>query len=330
MVCATVWAPKQTRRRMRPGWMPCGPAPTAWAEATSDSSTTDLRVVLNCYALMLQRLDEMPAVVWQSTVPVSSAIVRILVLQHVVRGVAALKRAAFRRVALDDKSPTASRNLKMLKNFEYSLPSIPRRAAIAPLALVGILVIAYVLGNYWIHTPSGKLLGDLTSAAVKVDRNAAVEAFKTNNLAGGFYVGGAIVIAWSVALTILPLLPAFAAKRRLFQAFAGAETVGFAALGVRHVHDVELDLLAELLLVLPLFAFGIDGPIYNRLTMMSGTIGLVMCGLAALATVELHSRYTLRRGTGAPHWQGLITRFSLRTACAFSLLILLLTFTLHR
>jgi hypothetical protein len=316
-------------------------------QGSTDASggTAELRVLLSRYDRLLEQIDNGPRVLWTKPgealpwlrFPAPRALVRTLLLRHLSRCVAALKRSGARRVAVAENPSVAERDLKALELFEQSLPNPLRLSIVAPLALVGTTLVAYALANYWIQTPSRKLLGDLTSAAFQLDRSAAVDAFKNNHLPGGFYVGAAVVLAWSVTLVILPLLPAFSVKRRLLQAASRLEARGFAALGTGRVHDLELDLLALQLLVLPVAAFGINSPIYNshsppgeRQIAMWATVGLVMICLSALATVELHSRFALRRGATAVRWHGGITRISLRLVCAWSILVLSLTFYLHR
>ena len=66
----------------------------------------------------------------------------------------------------------------MLEQFEQSLPPGLRLAVVWPLALIATLLIAYVLANYVMWLPTGRLLGDLTAAAVNLNRQAAIEAFQ--------------------------------------------------------------------------------------------------------------------------------------------------------
>lgn len=330
---AVLPAPDGVRRRETIEGAPAG---TVHETADGSGGAPELRNLLKCYARLLERMDGLSVVVWRSGFPAPRALVRTLALRHVIRSVAALKRGACRQVAIADDPAAASRNLKIIEHFEQSLSKAPRLAAIATMALIGTLLVAYVLGHYWMQTPSSQLLGDLTSAAFELDRSAALDAFKKHHLPGSFYVGGAVVIVWSVALVTLPLLPAFSVKRQLLQAFSGAEARGFAALGARRVYDAELDLLAQLLLVALVAVFGINGAIYNArlpgdgVAVILGTIDLVSFGLAALATAELYGRYTLRRGASANPWDGAWTRFTVRLVCGWSLVILLLTFFLHR
>ena len=64
-------------------------------------------------------------------------------------------------------------------------------------------------------------------------------------------------MTYSVMLVIVPLPPAFTVKRRLLEPSARLEASGFAALRCRHVHDVELNLLGQLLLIIPVGLYGV-------------------------------------------------------------------------
>lgn len=88
-------------------------------------------------------------------------------------------------------------------------------------------------------------------------RGAAVDAFKTNPVEPPVYLGAAAIVTYSVMLVIVPLPPAFTVKRRLLEPSARLEASGFAALRCRRVHDVELDLLGQLLLIVPVGLYGV-------------------------------------------------------------------------
>lgn len=131
-----------------------------------------------------------------------------------------------------------------------------------------------------------------------------------------------MIVAWSAALVIVPLLPAFAAKRQLLAPLAGLEARGFAALGARTVHDLQLDLIAYLLLLpavalLGIFAILVDfgTPTVNA---YSRAFGAVLIALTILAGVGLLARYAERRA-GAQRRHGRITRLSLRLVSVLSL-----------
>src|ERR1700756_2769743 len=114
---------------------------------------------------------------------------------------------------------------------------------------LGILFFAFILAKFVMKAVYTKLLADLTTAAVTLDRGAALAAFEKDRGGPPVYLATTAIIAWSVTLVIAPLLPAFSVKRRLLRSLAGLEEREFAALGCRRVQDLELDLVAQLLLI---------------------------------------------------------------------------------
>jgi hypothetical protein len=99
-------------------------------------------------------------------------------VRHVSRCRSALKHSAARRGALADDAPGPLRDLKMLKQFKQSLPTDVRLAVIAPLTGLGILFFAFILAKFVMKAVYTKLLADLTTAAVTLDRGAALAAFE--------------------------------------------------------------------------------------------------------------------------------------------------------
>jgi hypothetical protein len=286
--------------------------------AQVSTGTDELRALLAGYTGVLVTINDAPAMLWHKLerprlmrwvrVPAPRALVRLLVVSHVSRCVTALKRSVASRAALDDDASGSQRNLKMLENFEQSLPTGLRLAVVWPLALLGTLFVAYILANFVFGFPQKKLLADLTTAAVNLDRTAAIKAFQSDQpLQAGPYLGAALIIAWSVTLIIVPLLPGFSVKRRLLSQLAGREGHGFAALGARRVYDLELDLVAQLMLVAALALLCIAAAVGN----MQGKTAVycliaIQVVLAVLACVELRARYGMRRdGTTRRHLSGL-------------------------
>ncbi|OBA72303.1 hypothetical protein A5641_00750 [Mycobacterium sp. 1554424.7] len=273
-------------------------SPTPTRGIGISGSPEGLRGLLEGYAGVLATIDDSPVVVWTKLdeprllrwvrVPAPRALARSLVVRHVSRCVCALERCVARRAALaDDEAPVPQRDLKMLEQFENSLPPALRLALIWPLALLGTLLVAYILSNFAIQSDSSKLLADLTQASVNLDRRAAIDAFKSANFEPRRYLVAATIIAYSFTLVIVPLLPAFAVKRRLLAQLDGLEAQGFTALGGRRVHDLELDLLAQLVLVIPVaVTAGIFGWKFRTILIV----------LMVFAVVELRTRYAVRRG----------------------------------
>jgi hypothetical protein len=301
--------------------------------------TDELRALLVGYAGALKTINDAPAILWTKLegprllrwlrVPAPRGLVRTLLVRHLSRCVSALKCSVAGRVALGEDAAGPKRDLEMLERFEQSLPTRLRLALIWPLGLLGVLLVALSLANF-----SGlgfrKLLGDLTTAAVNLNRTAALAAFQSahryalvNHMPQAkFFAEAAMIVAWSAALVIVPLLPAFAAKRQLLAPLAGLEARGFAALGARTVHDVQLDLIAYLLLLPAVALLGIFGILVDfgtpTVNAYSRAFGAVLIALTILAGVGLLARYAERRA-GAQRRHGRITRLSLRLVSVLSL-----------
>ncbi len=125
----------------------------------------------------------------------------------------------------------------------------------------------------------------------------------------GLFVGAATIVAYSVTLTIVPLLPAFAIRRQLLRGSPGLaqlEARGFTALGCRRVYDLDLDLAAQLGLVAAVGTIAAYAPIDNyslppeQRTPAAGmwAFGAFLATLTVLAGFELLGRCRARR-TGA-------------------------------
>lgn len=273
-------------------------------EGTQESGGVDkLRAMLEGYAGVLEMINDAPAIVWHKVerprllrwvrLPAARALVRALLARHVSRCVSVFKRSVAIRAALaDDDAPGRLRDIKMLDYFEQSLPTGLRLSVIWPLALLGTLFVAYVLANFVMQAAQSQLLGDLTTAAVDLNRRAAIDAFKVQPPEIGPYMAAAAMVAWSVTLVIVPLLPAFWVKRRLLTQLADLEEHSFAALGARRVYDLELDLLAQLMLVAPVALLGIA----LFAVPPTAVIGVIQVAVAVLACVQLRAQYGMRRG----------------------------------
>jgi hypothetical protein len=289
------------------------------ASAQVSGGTDELRALLAGYAGVLETINDAPAMLWHKLerprlmrwlrVPASRALVRALVVRHVSRCVSALKRNVASRAALADGAPGPQRDLKMLEHVEQSLPTGLRPALIWPLALLGVLLVAYVLANFVIGGGPSKLLGDLTTAAVDLNRRAAIDAFRNRPFNLNQYLAALFIIALSVTLVIVPLLPAFSYKRRLLTQLAGLEEHGFAALGARRVYDLELDLVALLMLVAPSALFNIAMLAAGPEDGVTQIVVVLQIVLAVVACVELRARYGMRRG-GTTRRHGHLSRLS--------------------
>jgi hypothetical protein len=303
--------------------------------------TEELRALLVGYAGVLERIDGAPPVLWAGLerprilrwlrFPAPRALVSVLLVRHVSRCISALKRGAARWGALADDAPGPVRDLKMLKQFKQSLPTGVRLAVIAPLAGLGILFVAFIVANLVIKSHSGKLLADLTTAAFTLDRGAALAAFEKDRGEPLMYLGATGIMAQSAILVIALLLPAFSVKRRLLRSLTGLEARGFAALGCRRIQDLELDLVAQLLLVIPVayvglvflycgaFGFsskgvherGVFQDPWSLISLILVQIGGLIVLLVGLAGVELFDRYAVRRTNTARQLRPVFTLFAL-------------------
>lgn len=313
------------------------------ATAEVSGGTEELRALLVGYASALQTIDDAPAIplpeldgsrLWRWLRRLAPhRLVRALLLHHVSRCVSALKSSVTRCVALDGDAAGPERDLQMLERFEQSLPTRLRLALIWPLGLLGVLLVAYILANFF-KAGYSTLLGDLTTAAVSLNRSAAIAAFVNfqhrEQQSGAteieMYAGAIIIVTWSAVLMIFLLLPAFAVKRKLLARLAGLESSGFAALGVRPIYDIELDLIAYLFQLPTVAVFGIILALQVHehesieAQVLSWVLGGVMVALTVLAGFELRARYAARRAA-AQRRNGRVLRISLRLVSLLSLLI---------
>jgi hypothetical protein len=281
-----------------------------------------LRALLASYSALLDRVDGAHAVMWaRRSFPAPRSLVRLLVVRYVGRRVQALRRRSCARAAIAAPGPDPPDELTRLEHFERSLPSMPGMKLLAPLGLLGILLISYVFANHVVNAHSAELLGDLTTAAVELDRSAAIDAFDRSELAVQHFVGAALFLTWSTVVLIIPVLPAFSVRRRLLGEQAGIEqqeSRAFAALGARRVYDVELDLLVQLMLVGALWVWGVVGvslpvtdPDEPDLVFLL-SLGAFVVALTSVAGAELLRRYGRRR-RGDPARGSRLTRVALRT-----------------
>jgi len=311
----------------------------ARASAGVSGGTDELRALLVGYASALETINDAPAILLAKLegprllrwlrVPAPRGLVRTLLVRHLSRCVSALKCSVGSRAALGGDAAGPKRDLEMLERFEQSLPTRLRLALIWPLGLLGVLLVAYILANFF-KAGYSTLLGDLTTAAVNLNRTAAIAAFAgahrraqvSGNPEAGLYAGAAMVVTWSAVLVIVALLPAFAVKRQLLARWAGLESCAFAAFGARPVHDVELDLIAYFLQLPTVALFGIVALLYHGAAQVAfWALGGILVALTVLAGVELRARYATRRA-GTQRRHGRITRLSLRLVSVLSLVIL--------
>jgi hypothetical protein len=314
-------------------------------EHGASDGADELRALLAGYVRVLDRVDGAQAVMWARAerprvlrwirIPAPRVLVRALLVRHVSRQAEALRRRCCARTALATGGSASQEDVAMLEYFERSLPAALRLRIFAPLALLGTLLAAYILANFVVQASSAKLLGDLTTAALDLDRTAAIEAFDRSDLEAGYFFGAAVLIAWSVVLIVLPVLPAFAVRRRLLAEqtdLVPLERGVFASLGTRRVHDLELDLAAQLLLVAAMGVLAVGAPVGElgeppgeRDITGASILGGVLLAISVVAGAGLMRRHGLRRERRTASGRGRARRAGARVTGAALVLVWALT-----
>jgi hypothetical protein len=249
---------------------------------------------------------------------VTRPLAHVLLVRHVHRTLQALACRLYARAAIaSEPSPDEEADLVVLQRYRQSLPAAwwYRRAPLI-VAAAGSLI-AYALANHVFRTPEARLLGDLTTATLTLDRGGAVRAVSNSTLEN---TGGAVVILmWSLWVVLfLPLL-AFRLKRVLFALYPDAErglatasaprgwvrTPGvyelerkaYAPLGRRPPSEVPLDLVTQGILAVSILCFGAGTILYGvtnpsgaqqvtglvRYLLGGGCVALSAAALAGLA-----------------------------------------------
>jgi hypothetical protein len=277
--------------------------------------TPELRALLTRYSDELDSVHSAPVFSWVKpgkpwlpdglAFPALRYFTSALFVRYLYRSADALKSGVMRRDVVSDNADDGNGDLEVLDRFKQSLPLRLRLALIVPVGLMAVLFIGYLLAS-WCHAGYRNLLGDLMAAAITVNRTAALAAFgNADRLAAEqhpyeayFYVGAAMIVAWSSIVAILPLLPAFYVSRRKRAELADAEAKAFAAVGARTVHEIDLDLIVRLLLILATTLLGVIAvtkAVTQSLTIYNAVIGAVSVVLTFLAVIELRSCYRERR-----------------------------------
>lgn len=200
---------------------------------------------------------------------VARPVLHVLIVRHVDRVLRALTGRLSARAALASDPRADESDLALLGRYLQSLPagSLYRHSLL--FVTVVCFLVSYVLANHVFRTPEADLLGDLTSAALTLDRGSAVEAVNSSTLEN---TGGAAVITlWSLwAVLLLPLL-GFREKRIIFtdRRIYTRERDACAAIGQRPPREIQLDLVTQAMLALSVQAFG-AGTILYGLTRPTG------------------------------------------------------------
>ena len=271
--------------------------------------------------------------------PVLRYFVSAIFVRYLYRCAAALKSGVMRRGVVSDTADEHNGDLKILEQFEESLPRKLRLGFNLPVGLMVVLSVAYLLALWW-HAAYRNLLGDLMAAAVTVNRTAAIAAFGNANrlanleqpLEAYFFAGAAMIVAWSSVVAVLPLLPALYVVRRKRARLADVEARAFDTLRARSTDEIQLDLIVRLLLVVAVALLGLASvtqavtnfPPTNSKDVGSIVIGAISVPLTILAGIELGACYRERRH-GTAHCRSLATKvsFALVTVLATSLFVTL-------
>jgi hypothetical protein len=320
-------------------------APTAQPADNTDLAgiTPQLRALLTAYSDTLATIKGGPVLTWinsgngwvppQIKSPALRYCVSALFVPYLYRSAEALKSGVTRR-ALSGAADGHSGDLAVLENFEKSLPPRLRSALIFPVVMMVVLSVAYVLASLC-EASYRNLFGDLATAAITVNRAAALAAFdNAERLAdvyqqpakAGYFAGAAMIVTWSAVVAILPLLPAFYLVRRNLAALSEVETAAFDAVGARAAHEIELDLLVRLLLIpaVALLAMAAltqaatQRPATNLAIAVSVAIAVMSTALVVLAGMQLTSCYREGRNNGT-RCRSFATKVSFALVTALSL-----------
>jgi hypothetical protein len=303
--------------------------------------TPELRALLTRYTEELDNINKAPVFTgiksncpWVPRALASPALryfTSALFVRYLYRSADALKSGVMGRI-VSGTADEHSGDLKMLDKFEESLPSRLRLAFVLPMVSMVVLSVAYLLA--WLCNAGYRnLFGDLATAAITVNRTAAIAAFSDayrlatcqHPLEAYFFAGAALIVALSAIVAIVPLLPAFYFVRRARGKLAEAEARAFDAVDARPAHDIELDLFLRLLLI-PTVALLAVAALTQAATQPSATkpaiaasvaIGVISAALTVLAGIELGARYRERHNR-TPGCRSLATKVSFAMVAALS------------
>jgi hypothetical protein len=303
--------------------------------------TPELRALLTRYTEELDSINKAPVFTgiksekpWlppELASPVLRYFTSALFVRYLYRSAGALKSGVMSRIVSGIADEHCG-DLKMLEKFEESLPSRLRLAFVLPTVSMVVLSVAYLLA--WLCNAGYRnLFGDLATAAITVNRTAAIAAFSNAHrlatcqhpLEAYFFAGAALIVALSAILAIVPLLPAFYFIRRTRGDLAAAEASAFDAVDARPAHEIALDLFLRLLLI-PAVALLAVAALTQAATQPSATkpaiaasvvIGVISTALTVLAGIELGARYRERHNR-TPGCRSFATKVSFAMVAALS------------
>jgi hypothetical protein len=238
-------------------------------DAPAPDPVSPVRVLLGRYQQVLDRVEEGKGLMWAPfgrrrftrwmKTPAPRPVVLALLTVHVRARLRVLERRNNARIALLKETEQARRDHETLTQFLSSLRRTPGAKLVVLGALAGVLMAALLLTKLMAFVPGvPALLGNLTKAALTADPGDMIDAVTKSHLDAASLMGLVVVILWSLALVVLPVVPAAGAVRHLVATQPGlpqAETAGFAALRARRPVGLELGLLVEACLVLSTLLF---------------------------------------------------------------------------
>lgn len=301
-------------------------APTGVNMSLSESTAAraPLTALLRGYWQVFTLLDRTPAVVWTRVgsgsfgrhlrLPRLHWFLRPMVSFHVSRSVAALKRAYYGTVAVEDQPGVNRDDIELLEDFERSvIPFGVRRIVI--FIIVGGFLLAYGMANL-IHAHQTRFLGDFTRAVIELDRGAAIRAF--HDLTLKKIAGAIVLILWSAWLIMLIPAMAFRLKRAAFNLMTpspreladspahihASQSVGvytlegeaFDAVGRVPPREVPFDLITRSMLIASWLVAGLGG----WFTAGSSNRWVAFVFVVPSLYAAYRTRQTLRRRRSAP------------------------------
>jgi hypothetical protein len=272
------------------------------------AQVSPVRILLGRYQQVLDRVEEGKGLMWAPLgrrrftrwmkTPAPRLLVLVLLTVHVRARLRVLERRNNARIALLKESEQARRDHETLTQFTASLRRTPGAKLVVPAALAGVLLAAILLAKLMAFVPQARaLLGNLAKAALTLDPGDMVDAVTKSHVDAASLAGLLIVVLWSVALVVLPLVPAAGVVRHVTAIQPGlpqAEAAGFAALRARRPVGLELGLLSEACLVASLLLIALPASLALLAFGLGAWAGAVGCDALLLVLIGAGLRTRLR------------------------------------
>jgi hypothetical protein len=285
--------------------------PTALVQDPGGRAVSPVRILLGRYQQVLDRVEEGKGLLWAPfgrrrftrwmKTPAPRPLVLVLLTVHVRARLRVLERRNNARIALLKEGEQARRDHETLTQFTSSLRRTPGAKLVVAATLAGVLLAAIVLAKLMEFVPPARaLLGNLTKAALTLDPGEMVDAVTKSHVDAASLAALVVVVLWSLALVLLPFVPAAGVVRHVTAIQPGlsqAEAAGFAALRARRPVGLELGLLAEACLVASLLLIALPAALALLVFGLGAWAGGVGCDalLLILIGVGLRTRLHGRR-----------------------------------